>query len=259
MGIVNVTPDSFSDGGRFMDMQAAIEHGRRLMEEGADILDIGGESTRPGAVAVPVEEEIARVVPVVTALAAEGAVVSIDTRNAATMAAALEAGAAIVNDVSALRHDPEALPLLAGCDAAIVLMHMQGTPETMQTAPTYADVVGEVHAFLADSIDAAGAAGIAPARILVDPGIGFGKTLRHNLTLLRHLARFGDLGAGLLLGVSRKGFIAGAVRPGPAAGRVPGSVAAALAGVARGAKVLRVHDVAETRQALAVWQAIAQA
>jgi dihydropteroate synthase len=257
MGIVNVTPDSFSDGGRFLDPARAIAHGRALMEAGADILDIGGESTRPGAASVPPEEERRRVEPVIRDLAAAGAVISVDTRHAAVMAAALAAGARIVNDVTALTGDPGSLDVIAGSDAAVVLMHMQGEPGTMQRDPHYTLASLDVVEYLEGRITACEAAGIPRQRIVVDPGIGFGKRQRHNLEILSRLALFQALGCGLLLGVSRKSFVAelaGGVAP---EARVPGSLAGALHGVAQGAQILRVHDVDATRQALTLWQRIA--
>jgi dihydropteroate synthase len=256
MGIVNVTPDSFYDGGYHPDPASAIAHGRQLLAEGADILDIGGESTRPGAAPVKPEAEIARVVPVVSALAAAGALVSVDTRRAPVMRAAIEAGAKIVNDVTALEGDRDSLDVVAETGVSAVLMHMQGDPQTMQISPSYDDVVSEVSGYLAGRLAACRTAGIGPERLSVDPGIGFGKTPGHNLDLLANLDRLARLGVAVTLGVSRKGFIgalARGVRPNE---RLPGSLAAALAGVARGARILRVHDVAATRQALAVWQAI---
>jgi dihydropteroate synthase len=261
MGVLNVTPDSFSDGGRFLAAEAAVVHGLRMHGEGAAIVDVGGESTRPGAEPVPVAEEIRRVVPVIEVLAAAGVRVSIDSRNAATMQAALAAGASIVNDVSALTHDPRSLQLVAERGVPVVLMHARGDPRTMQQNPTYEDVVREVHDYLAGRVAAAAAAGIPRQRIVVDPGVGFGKTLRHNLLILHHLGVFHRLGCAVLLGVSRKSFIARIMAPTavPAAARLPGSLAAALAGLARGAHILRVHDVAETRQAVAVWRAIESA
>ena len=252
MGILNVTPDSFSDGGRHAG--AAAEGAARLVADGADILDIGGESTRPGAVPVPPEEETARVLPVLRA--GVGAPVSIDTRNAATARAALEAGAAIVNDVSALSWDPDMAGMVARSGAPVVLMHARGTPETMQDDPDYGDVTVEVLDALGARIAAAEAAGIARRRILVDPGIGFGKTLAHNLQLLRELAAFHAFGCPLVLGVSRKGTIGTVTGVRAAAERGPGSAAAALTGLARGAQIVRVHDVALHRQAVRAWAAV---
>lgn len=257
MGIVNVTPDSFSDGGDFADTEAAVARGQALIDAGADILDIGGESTRPGSHPTSIETEIDRVAPVIAALAKRGHMISIDSRHAAVMAAALDAGAKVINDVTALTGDPDSLDLAAQSGAPIILMHMLGAPLTMQLNPTYQNVVEDIRAYLADRIDACRAAGIAPARILVDPGIGFGKTVEHNVTLIRELQRFGDLAAGVLLGASRKSFIAALSADEPAKQRLGGSIAVALAGTARGARVLRVHDVAETVQALKTWRAVA--
>lgn len=255
MGVINVTPDSFSDGGRHFDARAAIAAGHAMLEAGADILDIGGESTRPGAAAVTAEEEIARILPVLRELA-KAAPVSIDTRNAATMRAALDAGAEVINDVSALRHDPEALRVVAQSEVPVVLMHMPGDdPAVMQSLAEYDDVAVQVAGFLRDRIAACEAAGIARGRIAIDPGIGFGKTLDHNLALIDRLPLFAALGCRVVLGASRKRFIGTLSGVEEAGQRVPGSVAAALAGAARGASVLRVHDVAETVQALAVWRA----
>jgi dihydropteroate synthase len=259
MGVVNVTPDSFSDGGEALRPEDAIARGRALLDAGADILDIGGESTRPGAAPVPVEDEIARVLPVVAALSQMGGRVSIDTRRARVMAAAMAAGARIINDVTALAGDPESLALAAKAGVAVILMHMQGEPRTMQENPRYDDVVAEVRDYLAARIEACAAAGIARERIAIDPGIGFGKTVEHNLSLLKHLDRLVALGCPVVLGVSRKSFVAKLSYGEPPKARLPGSLAAALAGVARGAAILRVHDVAETRQALSVWRAIAAA
>lgn len=263
MGILNATPDSFSDGGAFLDPAAAIAHGVGMIAAGARIIDIGGESTRPGATAISVEEEIRRVTPVIAGLRARaedsGAVISIDTRNAATMAAALNAGATIVNDVSALTHDPRAMEIVAKSDVRIVLMHMQGQPTTMQRAPAYDDVVLDVYDYLAGRIAACRNAGIALDRIVVDPGIGFGKTTAQNLALLSHLSLFHGLGVPLLVGVSRKGFIGKLSAGEPPAARLPGSLAAALACAGQGAHILRVHDVAETVQALKIALALRDA
>ena len=254
--MVNVTPDSFSDGGRFLDAGAAIRHGRELLEAGADIVDIGGESTRPGAQPVSVDEELARVIPVVQALAADGALVSIDTRHALVMKAAIAAGAAIINDITALTGDPDALRLLGDSDASVVLMHMQGQPASMQLDPRYDCASSEVRDYLRGRLEACRAAGIADRRLCLDPGIGFGKTLEHNLEILADLGRLVELGVAVLVGVSRKSFISRLSGGVPADQRLPGSLAAALAAVSRGAHILRVHDVAETAQALAVWRAI---
>jgi len=258
MGIVNVTPDSFSDGGLYADTDTAIAQGRRLQAEGAEILDIGGESTRPGASPLAPDAEIARVVPVIRALAAEGALISVDTRRAAVMRAAIEAGARIVNDVTALDGDKESLSVVRDSGVSVVLMHMRGEPQTMQVNPTYDDVVKDVAAYLAGRVQACRAAGIAPERIAVDPGIGFGKTVEHNLQLLSGIDRLRALDVAVLVGASRKAFIGKLSRGEAAPERVFGSIAAALAAVARGAHIVRVHDVAATRQALAVWRAIAR-
>jgi dihydropteroate synthase len=256
MGVVNVTPDSFSDGGSFGSAQDAIEHGLRLVAEGADLLDVGGESTRPGAAPVDEAEELRRVLPVVEALAARAGVpVSVDTSKPRVMREALAAGAAMVNDVLALRADG-ALEVVAESGAAAVLVHMQGEPRTMQQAPQYDEVVGDVHRFLADRILACQFAGIDKARLVADPGFGFGKTLAHNLDLLRGLDRFATLGVPLLAGLSRKSMIGAITGREAPRDRVPGSVAAALLAVQRGAMIVRVHDVAPTRDALAVWQAV---
>lgn len=256
MGIINVTPDSFSDGGRFFDPAKAIAHGKRLMAEGAHILDIGGESTRPGSAPVPLEEEIARVVPVIKGLAGEGALISIDTRNAATMRAAIEAGAGMVNDVTALTHDPDSLSVVAESGVYVCLMHMQGDPETMQNRPTYDDVVAEVRDYLQARVAACEETGVNRSRIVIDPGIGFGKALDHNINLLKNMDKFTDLGGGVLLGASRKRFI-DHICPGALPDeRLPGSLAAVLAAWGQGVRAFRVHDVAETAQALAVFRKI---
>jgi dihydropteroate synthase len=256
MGIVNVTPDSFSDGGLHLDPAAAIAAGERMADEGADILDIGGESTRPGAAPLPPEEELRRVLPVVRALAAKGHLVSIDTRHAATMAAALDAGAAIVNDVSALTHDAASLPLVAARGAAVVLMHMRGTPDTMNKLTDYDDLVGDVERYLAERLAACRAAGLTDDRLCIDAGIGFAKTAEQSAQLIGATARFRRLGVAVLVGASRKSFIGRLSKGEPADRRLPGSLAAALAAAEAGAQILRVHDVAETAQALRIWQAI---
>ena len=256
MGIVNVTPDSFSDGGEFARADAAIAHGLRLRDEGADILDVGGESTRPGSAPVSADEELARIRPVIQALADAGAVVSVDTRRADVMREALACGARIVNDVTALSFEPDSLDVVASSGASVVLMHMQGDPATMQLAPHYDDAPREVADYLAARVAACRSAGIPDERIAVDPGIGFGKTTQHNLQLLASVDRLRALGVAVVVGLSRKGFIAKLSRGEGVKDRVAGSVAGALAAVARGADIVRVHDVAATRQALAVWQAI---
>lgn len=259
MGIVNATPDSFSDGGRFLAPEAALAHARRLIAEGADSLDVGAESTRPGAAPVSAEVEIARLVPLIEAIRAESAIpISVDTMKPAVARAAAMAGATIWNDVAALRFTPDALATAAelGCD--VVLMHMQGEPRTMQAEPHYADVVGEVCAFLAERADAAMAAGVARERIWLDPGIGFGKhMIRHNLPLLAHLDRVVALGFPVLLGASRKAFIGALDHGAKADARLGGSIAAALAGASAGVAAVRVHDVRETVQALVIHAAIA--
>ncbi|GIV03273.1 MAG: dihydropteroate synthase [Fimbriimonadales bacterium] len=255
MGVLNVTPDSFSDGGRYLDTNAAIEAGFAMSRAGAAIVDVGGESTRPGAQDVPAEEELSRVLPVVEALAKRGITVSIDTRKAAVADAALKAGARIVNDVSGFR-DPAMRRVAAEHDASIIIMHMQGTPQTMQVNPHYEDVVSEVLEFLVEQAEQCMAAGIARERIWIDPGIGFGKALDHNLTLLRHLPKFVATRYPVLLGASRKSFIAHLTGESDPTKRLPGSVAAALWGARCGVKALRVHDVEETLQALLIWQAL---
>jgi dihydropteroate synthase len=254
MGIVNVTPDSFSDGGRLGSPRAAIDHALKLLEEGADILDVGGESTRPGSAPVQAEEEIGRVLPVIEALAGRGGVVSVDTKKPEVMRAALDAGAAMVNDVMALQA-PGALEAVAVSGAAVCLMHMKGDPQTMQQAPAYVDVVEEVKAFLQGRLAACAAAGIGRERLVIDPGFGFGKTLQHNLALLRHLDRLDALGVPVLAGLSRKSML-GALTGRTVDQREYAGVAAHLAAVARGARVLRVHNVAAMRDALAVWNAV---
>ena len=260
MGVVNATPDSFSDGGRFVAEAAAVSHALALLEQGADILDIGGESTRPGALQVDDRTETSRVIPILRRLAAETSVpLSVDTMKPAVARAAVGAGASIWNDVTALRWAPESADVAAELGCGVVLMHMQGEPRTMQESPRYEDVVGEVGAFLADRAEAAMSAGVARDRIWVDPGIGFGKTLAHNLALLRDLDAIVELGFPVVLGVSRKRFVQALDPSAAEAGdRLAGSLAAALAGAERGAAVLRVHDVRETVQALAVWSAIRQ-
>ena len=255
MGVVNVTPDSFSDGGLFLDAEAAVAHGEQLARDGAEILDVGGESTRPGAEEVSTEEELARTEPVVRALAGAGYEVSIDTSKLGVARAALDAGATIVNDVTALRGDPEIAGLVAERGAGLVLMHMRGDPRTMQLDPTYDDVVVEVKAFLAERTEAAVAAGVDEERIWLDPGIGFGKTLDHNLELLRRLGELRELGRPLVVGTSRKSFI-GKIDGSEVGDRLGGTIASSVLAVAEGADVLRVHDVAECREALAMATAI---
>jgi dihydropteroate synthase len=254
MGIVNVTPDSFSDGGRLGNAQEAIQYALKLQEEGADILDVGGESTRPGAEAVTVDEELRRVMPVVEALVDRGCVVSIDTKKPEVMRASLDAGAAMVNDVMALRA-PGALEIVSVSDAAVCLMHMQGEPQSMQYAPCYHDVVEDVKQFLQARVMACEVAGIKRERLVIDPGFGFGKTLEHNLALLRHLDQLVELGVPVMAGLSRKAML------GVLTGRTPderefAGVAAHLAAVVRGARLVRVHRVAAMRDALAIWNAV---
>ena len=255
MGVVNVTPDSFSDGGLYLDPEAAIAHGRELVAAGAEILDVGGESTRPGAAVVPAEEELERVVPVIRGLRDLDCHISVDTSKADVAEAAMDAGAVIVNDVTALRGDPEMAALCAERGATVVLMHMLGDPRTMQDDPRYDDVVAEVKDFLAARLEAATAAGVAEERVWLDPGLGFGKTAAHNMELLRRLGELRDLGRPLVVGTSRKSFI-GRVDGSAADERLGGTIASSVIAAAEGADALRVHDVAEMRQALAVATAI---
>ncbi len=254
MGVVNVTPDSFSDGGRLQNARQAIDHALMLAEQGADILDVGGESTRPGAAAVSEDEELRRVLPVIEVLAARGLAVSADTRKPRVMEAATQAGAAMVNDVMALR-EPGALDAVAKSSAAVCLMHMQNDPQSMQAAPHYENVVEEVREFLAQRLAACEAAGIGRSRLVIDPGFGFGKTLAHNLALLKNLDRLAGLGVPVLAGMSRKSML-GTLTGKPVDQREYAGIAAHLAAVARGAAIVRVHDVAAMKDALAVWQAI---
>jgi dihydropteroate synthase len=254
MGIVNVTPDSFSDGGRYLAAERAIQHGEELVADGAAIIDVGGESTRPGAESVEEQEEFERVVPVIRGLAAKGVLVSVDTSKPAVMQAAAEAGAVMINDVRALRADG-AVQIAVDSGLAVCLMHMQGQPREMQAAPTYSNVVEEVYAFLSDRIEACLAAGMDLARIVIDPGFGFGKTLEHNLTLMRRLDRFRDLGRPILVGVSRKSMI-GAILDRDVNERLWGSIAFGMMAIERGAHILRVHDVAPTTDAMKVMRAV---
>jgi dihydropteroate synthase len=254
MGVVNVTPDSFSDGGLYLGAPQAVAHARRLIEEGADILDIGGESTRPGAPPVALEEERRRVLPVLEALAGCAVPVSVDTRKPQLMVEAIAAGAAMVNDVTALTAGG-ALEAVASTTAAVCLMHMQGDPRTMQLNPVYDDVTGEVRCYLAARVAAAQAAGIALGRMVVDPGFGFGKTIEHNLALLRSLRELRSVGTAVMAGLSRKAML-GKITGRETGDRVHASVAAALLAVQSGAHIVRVHDVAATRDALAVWTAV---
>ena len=251
MGVVNVTPDSFSDGGRYLDPAQAIAHARQLVADGADIVDVGGESTRPGADEVSAAAECARVLPVVRALALDGAIVSVDTSKPEVIRAAVDAGASMINDVRALRV-AGALDAAAASGAAVCLMHMKGDPRTMQQAPQYADVVADVREFLAERIDAARAAGIPGERIAVDPGFGFGKTLEHNVAVMRGLPALAALGYPVVVGYSRKSSLGAITGRGPH-DRLAASLTAALVAIARGARIVRVHDVRETVDALAVW------
>ncbi len=260
MGILNVTPDSFSDGGQHDAPEAALTRARAMVSEGADMIDVGGESTRPGAAPVAIEQEIARTAPVIAAI--RGALevpVSIDTRKAPVAEAAARAGAALVNDVAGFTHDAALAPFCARANLPVCVMHAQGTPETMQQNPRYDHVALDVHDFLAARIAALEAIGIARARIVVDPGIGFGKTQAHNLTLMQHLSLFHTLGCPILLGASRKRFIGDIGATSTMQARMPGSVAVALAAVAQGVQILRVHDVEATRAGVALWQAVTQA
>jgi dihydropteroate synthase len=256
MGIVNVTPDSFSDRGRTSTPEEAIEHALRLVDEGADLLDIGGESSRPGALPVDQEEELRRVIPVVAAVARRVAVpISVDTTKAEVARRALDAGAVIINDIQALGGDPDLGPVVASSRAGVVLMHMAGTPRTMQADPRYGDVVAEVRAVLAARVAAAEQMGIPRARIAIDPGIGFGKTLAHNLELLRNLDQFATLGCAVLIGTSRKSFL-GTLTGRPVDQRTTASVVSALAAVLKGANIVRVHEVAAMVDAIKTWTAI---
>jgi dihydropteroate synthase len=259
MGILNVTPDSFSDGGRFFDVEDALKQGIALAEAGADIVDVGGESTRPGADRVDATEEIRRVVPVIAALRETiPTPISVDTMKAEVAAAAIDAGAAIVNDVSAGRHDAAMLPLVAARGVPVVLMHMLGEPRTMQAAPEYADVTGEIRTFLAARARAAREAGIPPAKIVIDPGFGFGKTREHNLELLRNLERFTDLGYAVMAGTSRKSFI-GATLDLPVGERLEGTAATVALAVAGGAAIVRVHDVGPMGRVASMVEAVLRA
>jgi dihydropteroate synthase len=254
MGVVNVTPDSFSDGGKFLERSRAVDHALKLIEEGAAILDIGGESTRPGAADVPVDEELRRVVPVIEALAGRGAVISVDTSKPDVMKAAAAAGAGILNDVRALLA-PDALEAAAATDCAVCLMHMQGEPRTMQANPTYGDVVNEVKAFLLERAQSCRAAGIAVERISIDPGFGFGKNLQHNAALLRGLDAFADTGYALAVGLSRKSMLQ-KILGRPVGERLYGSLALAVMAAMKGARIVRAHDVAATADALKTVSAI---
>ena len=256
MGVVNVTPDSFSDGGQFFNPDKAIEHGFKLVQQGAHILDIGGESTRPGAEVVDVEEEIARVVPVIEGLAGKVSWISIDTRNAATMESALKAGANCINDISALEHDFGSIDIAAEAQVPVFLMHAQGTPQEMQENPRYNNVVEDIFEYLQRRIEFCETRRIDANLLICDPGIGFGKTLEHNLLILRDIKRFHDLEVPILLGASRKSFIGKISNDEPADDRIPGSISAALWGLSQGVQIFRVHDVKETLQAFKIYEAI---
>lgn len=256
MGVINVTPDSFSDGGLYASASAAIDHGKRLWEEGADFIDVGGVSTRPGADPVSIQDELDRVMPVVEGLSGLPVPISIDTRSSAVMQRAIAAGAAIINDTSALSAGPESIEVASNLRAPVVLMHCLGEPKTMQDAPCYEDVACDIYDYLDKRVAACCAGGIDRTQIMVDPGIGFGKTVGDNVELLRNLALLHCLGVGLLIGVSRKSFIGALSTSAPADNRLPGSLAAALWVLHLGAQVIRVHDVADTKQATAVWNAI---
>jgi dihydropteroate synthase len=257
MGVLNVTPDSFADHGAHFEHAAALDHARELVAAGADLLDVGGESTRPFAEPVPLEEELRRVIPVIEAIAPEIPVpISIDTYKAKVAQAALSAGAAVINDISALRFDPEMAPLAAAAGAPVILMHMQGTPRDMQRDPHYGDLMGEITAFFRERLEFAVARGIPRELLVLDPGIGFGKTLEHNLELIRRLGEFRELGCPLLLGPSRKAFIGHLTGRPAGPERDVGTLAALAAGVQRGARIIRTHNVAYARQFFAVWEAI---
>lgn len=256
MGIINVTPDSFSDGGDRLEANRAIEEGLAMHEAGAAVLDVGGESTRPGSDPVGEDEELRRILPVIEGLSARGCMVSVDTRRARVMEQAVAAGARIINDVTALTGEPESLAAAARLGVPVILMHMQGEPKTMQRQPRYANSVAEIYLFLAGRLAACEKAGIAPQNVCVDPGIGFGKTVTHNLEVLDQLALFHALGVPVMLGASRKSFIGKLSRGEPPKQRVPGSLATVMAAADRGVQIMRVHDVTETHQALAVWEAL---
>lgn len=257
MGIVNVTPDSFSDGGQFLDPAAAVQHSLKLVAEGADLVDIGGESTRPNAAPVSEAEELRRVLPVIERLAGEVPVpISVDTMKPAVAAAALRAGASVVNDVAAHREDPAMWRAVAETGAGYVAMHMQGTPQTMQQKPQYTDVVAEVNEFFGERLERLREAGVAPEQVVLDPGLGFGKTAEHNLQLLRGLRTFTTWQRPVLLGASRKSFLERVAGAAPGAARLPGSLACACWGAGRGVNIIRTHDVEATRQALRVTEAL---
>ncbi len=259
MGILNVTPDSFSDGGQHFDTGIAISHAGEMVRDGAEILDVGGESTRPGAEAVSTSEEIKRVVPVIEGCRSLGVEISIDSRKKAVMEAAVAAGATMINDVTALEYDPESLDFVAASNLPVCLMHSSADPKVMQDNPQYDNVVFDVIDYLSHRVEVCEAAGIGKERIIVDPGIGFGKTLEHNLQLIQGLPFFHSLGCKILLGVSRKSFIGKVTGEADAQKRVAGSISAALFGLNSGVQILRVHDVAETRQAAQIWQSVRSA
>lgn len=256
MGVLNVTPDSFSDGGLYLEQERAIAHALEMVDEGADIIDVGGESTHPGAAPVTAEEELRRVIPVIEVIRRESTVlISIDSYKAQVAQAALEAGAGMVNDISALRFDEAMLDVLVKYDVPVVLMHMQGEPRTMQENPQYVDVVSDIINFLQERMEAAAAAGISEERLIIDPGIGFGKLLQHNLEILRRLGELRSLGRPLLIGPSRKSFI-GQLTGAPADGRLSGTIASTVLGIIKGADLVRVHDVGEVKRAIKVADAI---
>ncbi len=256
MGVVNVTPDSFSDGGDFYNADSAIEHGLKMVSEGAVILDVGGESSRPGAEVVDIDDEIARVVPVIEGLRGAVPWVSIDTRNARTMEAALRAGANIVNDISALSHDPYSVSVVAEAKVPAILMHMQGVPQSMQEKPNYNNVVDDIVLYFEERLRLCETHRIDPNLLALDPGVGFGKTLEHNLLILRNISKFHDLGLPIVLGTSRKSFIAALSAGEPVDERISGSLSSALWGLSQGVRIFRVHDVKETMQAFRVYDAI---
>ncbi len=259
MGIVNVTPDSFSDGGQYSSAEKAIAHGLKLLEEGADILDIGGESTRPNADIIAVEEEISRVIPVIKGLAGKAPFISIDSRNAKTIKAAIDAGANIINDISALKHDPLSIDIVADSGLPVCLMHMRGNPQNMQDAPVYNDVIDEILSFFDKRLSQCARRNIDSSRVIIDPGIGFGKTLEHNLSIIKNINKFQRFGCPVLLGASRKSFVGVICHEDNPQNRIAGSLATAIYGAYQGGvQILRVHDIKETRQSLAVYSAISK-
>ncbi len=259
MGIVNVTPDSFSDGGSYISTDKAISHGLSLLGQGADIIDIGGESTRPNADIVTVGEEISRVIPVIQGLSGKAPYISIDTRNAKTMAAAIKAGANIINDVSALTHDPDSISVIADSNLPVCIMHMKGNPQTMQNAPAYENVIDEIMSFFEERLRFMSQHNINLNKVIIDPGIGFGKTLEHNLLIIKHISKFKTLGCTILLGTSRKSFIGLLCCENDPHRRVYGSIASAIYALENGTNIFRVHDVKETKQAFDVYNAISNA